>query len=83
MATDDKAADWSGFWGASNYRLSFSRGAAHTVGEVRGAFFRPSEYSTLWAPISATDAGATAAAGATNGGGGAGGGLAGWRPATA
>jgi len=43
------------------------------VGEMLGACVRPSEYSTLWAPISATDAGATAAAVVTNGGGDAGG----------
>ena len=69
MRTGDASADWAGFWGASNYRLSFSVGARHTVAEVRGNFFRPTQYTTLWAPISATDftpaAPAAAAASAT------------------
>lgn len=49
------SADWSGFKEAGHSSMAFNLGGAYEVAEMKGRFFRPTAYTTLWAPISATD----------------------------
>jgi hypothetical protein len=52
MRTENTQASWVGFFGGTTNKLSFSKGAVHTVAEMRDDFFRSTQWSTLWAPIS-------------------------------
>ncbi|CAE7224443.1 ppi1 [Symbiodinium natans] len=61
---DDVAADWSG---CPPQRLHFSYGTVFTIGEIQGRFFRPREFESLWAPLSAVRPAAGAEAGRRGG----------------
>lgn len=53
LRVGDSEAGWTGCPGT---HLSFNSGYEVTVSEINGMFFSSTEFSTLWAPISATDA---------------------------
>lgn len=53
--TFTEADDESNFSGCPGNNLTYSKGTEYEVAEIRGGFFRPNDYHTLWAPISATN----------------------------
>lgn len=67
MTMRNGEANWAGVPGS---QLAFSPGNSFGVAEIRGDYFRASEFTSLWAPLAATVEGivtsTTSAAGATN-----------------